>query len=130
MGAEVTLIAGPVALPTPVDVKRVDVRSAAQMLAAVMDALAGQDIYIGAAAVADYTPATVADKKIKKTAADLAVALERTTDILATVAASSPRPFVVGFAAETHELEHCARDKLKRKEPARASSRDRVWPSV
>src|SRR3546814_4095581 len=54
-------------------------------------------------------------KKIKKTAADLAVALERTTDSLATVAASSPQPFVVGFAAETHELEHYARDKLQRK---------------
>src|SRR3546814_13865272 len=106
MGAEVTLIAGPVALPTPVDVNRVDVRSAAQMLAAVMDALAGQDIYIGAAAVADYTPATVADKKIKKTAADLPVALERTTDISATVAASSTRPFGGGFPPETHQPEH------------------------
>ncbi|MDP1696546.1 MAG: bifunctional phosphopantothenoylcysteine decarboxylase/phosphopantothenate--cysteine ligase CoaBC [Xanthomonadaceae bacterium] len=115
MGAEVTLIAGPVALPTPASVKRIDVRSAAQMLAAVMAELAGQDIYIGAAAVADYTPACVADKKIKKTAADMAVALDRTTDILATVAATSPRPFVVGFAAETHDLEHYARDKLQRK---------------
>ena len=115
MGAEVTLIAGPVALPTPANVKRIDVRSAAQMLAAVMAELAGQDIYIGAAAVADYTPACVADKKIKKTAADMAVALDRTTDILATVAATSPRPFVVGFAAETHDLEHYARDKLQRK---------------
>jgi len=115
MGAEVSLIAGPVALPTPVGVARINVRSAAQMLAAVMDALPGQDIYIGAAAVADYTPACVADKKIKKTAADMAVALDRTTDILATVTAATPRPFVVGFAAETHDLEHYARDKLQRK---------------
>lgn len=115
MGAEVTLIAGPVALPTPASVQRIDVRSAAQMLAAVMAALPGQEIYIGAAAVADYTPATVADKKIKKTAADMSVALDRTTDILATVAAATPRPFVVGFAAETHDLEHYARDKLQRK---------------
>ena len=115
MGAEVTLIAGPVALPTPANVKRIDVRSAAQMLAAVMAELAGQDIYIGAAAVADYTPACVAGKKIKKTTADMSVALDRTTDILATVAATSPRPFVVGFAAETHDLEHYARDKLQRK---------------
>lgn len=115
MGAEVSLIAGPVALATPAGVNRLDVRSAAQMLTAVMAALPGQDIYIGAAAVADYTPACVADKKIKKTAADMALALDRTTDILATVAASSPRPFVVGFAAETHDLEHYARDKLQRK---------------
>jgi len=115
MGAEVSLIAGPVALPTPAGVARINVRSAAQMLAAVMEALPGQDIYIGAAAVADYTPVCVADKKIKKTAADMAVALDRTTDILATVAAATPRPFVVGFAAETHDLEHYARDKLQRK---------------
>lgn len=115
MGAEVTLVAGPVALPTPAGVTRVNVRSAAQMLAAVMDALPGQDIYIGAAAVADYTPVSVADSKIKKTAADMAVALARTTDILATVAATTPHPFVVGFAAETHDLEHYARDKLQRK---------------
>lgn len=116
MGAEVTLVAGPVSLPTPTGVaRRIDVRSAQQMCAAVLAALPGQDIYIGAAAVADYTPSTVAACKIKKTDAELSIPLSRTPDILATVAASSPRPFVVGFAAETHDLEHYARDKLERK---------------
>lgn len=116
MGAEVTLVAGPVSLATPAGVaRRIDVRSAQQMYAAVLAALPGQDIYIGAAAVADYTPCTVAACKIKKTDAELSIPLSRTPDILATVAASSPRPFVVGFAAETHDLERYARDKLERK---------------
>lgn len=116
LGAEVTLVAGPVHLPTPAGVaRRIDVRSAAQMHDAVMAQVAGQHIYIGAAAVADYTPAAVACQKIKKTQAEMAIALARTTDILAAVAARPDRPFVVGFAAETHELAHYARDKLQRK---------------
>lgn len=116
LGADVTLVAGPVHLATPAGVtRRVDVRSAAQMHDAVMAQLPGQHIYIGAAAVADYTPATVACQKIKKTQAEMAIALARTTDILAAVAARPERPFVVGFAAETHDLEHYARDKLVRK---------------
>jgi len=116
LGADVTLVAGPVHLPTPTGVAhRIDVRSAAQMHDAVMAQLPGQHIYIGAAAVADYTPAAVAGQKIKKAQAEMAIALARTTDILASVAAAAERPFVVGFAAETHELEHYARDKLQRK---------------
>jgi len=124
-GAEVVLVAGPVSLPTPAGVRRVDVRSAAQLHAAVMAALPA-DIYIGAAAVADYTPRTVSPHKIKKTARSgeggataidtMTVELVRTPDVLADVAAHAQRPrVVVGFAAETNDVEHYARDKLVRK---------------
>lgn len=124
-GAEVVLVAGPVSLVTPAGVKRVDVRSAAQMRDAVLGALPA-DIYIGAAAVADYTPRTVSPEKIKKTAQSagsaataidsMTVELMRTPDVLAEVAAHAQRPkVVVGFAAETNDVEHYARDKLHRK---------------
>jgi phosphopantothenoylcysteine decarboxylase/phosphopantothenate--cysteine ligase len=85
------------------------------MLAAVLRQLAGTDIFISTAAVADYRPARAAHQKIKKTEDTLELALERTTDVLATVAARSDRPFVVGFAAETEAVEHNARAKLMRK---------------
>jgi phosphopantothenoylcysteine decarboxylase / phosphopantothenate---cysteine ligase len=119
-GADVVLVAGPVSLATPVGVTRIDVRSAAQMRDAVLGALPAE-IYIGAAAVADYTPQVVADRKIKKTeqpggGEHLTVALVRTPDVLAEVAAHAQRPrVVVGFAAETNDVEHYARDKLQRK---------------
>lgn len=116
MGAEVTLVAGPVALPTPAGVRRVDVRQAAQMHAAVLAALPGSDVYIGAAAVADYTPAQAQPQKIKKTQSSFSLDLVRTPDILADVAAHPGRPrLVVGFAAETQRLAEHARDKLTRK---------------
>jgi len=114
---EVTLIAGPVHLTTPAHVHRIDVRSAAQMHAAVLSALPA-DIYISAAAVADYTPATVAAHKLKKTANNQTLELVRTVDILAEVATHPQRPtLVIGFAAETehHALAEYARDKLTRK---------------
>ncbi|RDI99194.1 bifunctional phosphopantothenoylcysteine decarboxylase/phosphopantothenate--cysteine ligase CoaBC [Dyella solisilvae] len=116
-GAEVTLVAGPVSLATPQGVgRRVDVRSAAQMRDAVVDATAGADIYIAAAAVGDYRPAQVADHKLKKhDGAALELSLAENPDILATLAAQTVRPFLVGFAAETHDVERYARDKLKRK---------------
>ena len=121
-GAEVTLVAGPVHLPTPEGVRRLDVRSAAQMFAAVMDQLAdGQppcDAYIGAAAVADFTPRSFADNKLKKTPGQDTLVLElvKTRDILAEVAAHPRRPrLVVGFAAETHDVERHARGKLAAK---------------
>jgi phosphopantothenoylcysteine decarboxylase/phosphopantothenate--cysteine ligase len=118
-GAEVVLVAGPVSLATPAGVQRTNVRSAAQMRDAVLGALPA-DIYIGAAAVADYTPRTVSPEKIKKTreggGETLTVELVRTTDVLAEVAVHAQRPrVVVGFAAETHEVERYARDKLQRK---------------
>ncbi len=114
-GARVTLVAGPVGLPTPAGVQRIDVESAAQMHAAVFDAIDACDIYIGAAAVADYRPARPAGAKIKKDAANLSVELERTADILAEVAAREPGPFTVGFAAETGNLTDYARTKLAAK---------------
>jgi phosphopantothenoylcysteine decarboxylase/phosphopantothenate--cysteine ligase len=116
MGAEVTLVAGPVSLPTPPGVTRVDVRRAAQMREAVLAALPGMDAYIGAAAVADYAPAETLPQKLKKSGESLAITLVRTADILADVAAHAARPrLVVGFAAETQDLEAYARDKLHRK---------------
>ena len=115
MGAEVTLVAGPVSQPTPAGVRRVDVRRAAEMHAAVFEALPGQDIFIAAAAVADYAPVVTETDKIKKSAGTLSLELVRTRDILAEVAASRPRPFVVGFAAETTDMEGYARGKLERK---------------
>lgn len=115
MDATVVLVAGPSALPTPAGVRRIDVRSAADMHAAVNAEVDGQDVFIAAAAVADYRPAVRAPEKIKKGAAQLPLVLERTEDILADVAARSPRPFVVGFAAETGELEDNARRKLEGK---------------
>ena len=115
-GADVVLVAGPVALPTPAGVHRVDVRSAAQMHAAVMQALPGQDVYLGAAAVADFAPAQAAPAKLKKADGVPALALVPTPDILAEVAASAQRPrLVVGFAAETDAVDANARDKLVRK---------------
>ena len=116
MGAQVTLVAGPVALATPAGVRRVDVRSAAQMHEAVLAALPGQDAYLGAAAIADYTPAEVLPQKLKKSGDTLTLTLVRTADVLADVAAHPSRPrLVVGFAAETRDLEAYARDKLHRK---------------
>ena len=114
-GAEVVLVSGPVSLPAPAGVRRVLVESARQMHAAVHEALDGADIYIGAAAVADYEPATVAPHKIKKCSETMTLDLVRAPDILATVAALERRPFVVGFAAETQDVEANARAKLEGK---------------
>jgi phosphopantothenoylcysteine decarboxylase/phosphopantothenate--cysteine ligase len=114
-GASVVLVSGPVHLPTPDGVQRIDVRSAAQMRAAVLGALPA-DIYIGTAAVADYTPRQVAAQKIKKSGEMLTLELVRTPDILAEVAAQTQAlKLVVGFAAETHDIERYARGKLNDK---------------
>ncbi len=113
-GAQVVLVSGPVQLPTPAGVQRIDVRSAAQMREAVLGALPA-DIYIGAAAVADYTPRQVSPQKLKKTAGSQTLILElvRTADILAEVAVQEQAlKLVVGFAAETHDVEKYARGKL------------------
>jgi phosphopantothenoylcysteine decarboxylase/phosphopantothenate--cysteine ligase len=114
-GAEVVLVSGPVNLPVPPGVTRVGVESAQQMHDAVHAALAGANIYIGAAAVADYQPVQCAAQKIKKTRDSMTIELTRAPDILASVAALERRPFVVGFAAETERVEEHARDKLVRK---------------
>ncbi|MGD9708737.1 MAG: bifunctional phosphopantothenoylcysteine decarboxylase/phosphopantothenate--cysteine ligase CoaBC [Halothiobacillaceae bacterium] len=113
-GAEVVLISGPTALPTPKGGARIDVETALQMHDAVM-AQMPCDIFIGTAAVADYRPIEAAPEKIKKGAEQLTITLVKNPDIVSEVAALPERPFVVGFAAETeHVLEH-ARDKLVRK---------------
>lgn len=114
-GAQVTLVAGPVALPTPSGVQRVDVESAADMANAASQHAAGADIFIGCAAVADYRPADARAQKIKKHDAEMALALERTEDILQRVRTEQPALFMAGFAAETENLADNARDKLKRK---------------
>ncbi|NTS75706.1 bifunctional phosphopantothenoylcysteine decarboxylase/phosphopantothenate--cysteine ligase CoaBC [Catenovulum sp. SM1970] len=115
LGAKVTLIAGPVSLATPVNCQRIDVKSAEQMLAATQQACLDSDIFIACAAVADYAPETVAENKIKKSNETMAIALKRNPDILATIAGQQDKPFCVGFAAETQDVEHYAKDKLSRK---------------
>lgn len=116
-GANVTLISGPTALPVPAGVVLSAVTTAEEMHAAVMEALPRHQIVIKAAAVADYAPVSAADRKIKKDAAgdSMTIAMRKTPDILADVAAADPRPFVVAFAAETDAVEDNARKKLLRK---------------
>lgn len=116
-GAEVTLVAGPVHQSTPTGVHRIDVRSAAQMFDAVVGGLPC-DAYVGAAAVADFTPRALAGDKLKKRPGQDTLVLElvKTRDILADVAVHEKRPaLVVGFAAETSDVATYARDKLERK---------------
>jgi phosphopantothenoylcysteine decarboxylase/phosphopantothenate--cysteine ligase len=114
-GAVVTLVSGPTALPTPPGVARVDVESAAEMLAAVLAHVGAADLFVAVAAVADYTPATVAAQKVKKRDAPLSIELKPTVDILATVAARPDAPFCVGFAAESHDVDRHADEKRRRK---------------
>jgi phosphopantothenoylcysteine decarboxylase/phosphopantothenate--cysteine ligase len=114
-GAEVTLVSGPVALPTPFGVKRIDVESATDMHSAVHAQIDGTDIIIAAAAVADYRPAAIAGQKIKKTQDNLELELTRAPDVLASVTALPKHPFAVGFAAETEKIEEHARAKLQKK---------------
>ena len=112
-GAEVTLIAGPVSLDTPNGVKRLNVSSARQMLDLSMNQLeTGCDVFIATAAVADYRVAEVAEHKIKKAGDELAVSLVKNPDIVATIALQDKRPFMVGVAAETRNVEEYAAGKL------------------
>lgn len=114
-GAKVTLIAGPVALPTPERVNRVDVNSAEEMLSASQAETA--DIFIAAAAVADFRPTQYIEKKIKKSPGQQTMTLEliKNPDILAAVAGLTPKPFIVGFAAETENVLQHAQEKMVRK---------------
>lgn len=112
-GAKVTLIAGPVSLDTPNGVRRINVQSAVQMLDTSMQMLdEGCDIFIATAAVADYRVASVAEHKIKKSGDELNVSLVKNPDIVATIAQQAKRPFMVGFAAETRNVEEYAAGKL------------------
>ena len=114
-GAVVTLVSGPTALDVPAGVERVAVQSAGEMYDAVMAAMPGADVFIGAAAVADYRPAETATDKIKKSDGEASLLLARTRDIIAEVAATWPDVFTLGFAAETTNMEAAARDKRERK---------------
>ncbi|MDX1537657.1 bifunctional phosphopantothenoylcysteine decarboxylase/phosphopantothenate--cysteine ligase CoaBC [Arsukibacterium sp.] len=117
MGADVTLISGPVQLATPAGVKRTDVISAQQMHDVALKAAVKSDIFIGCAAVADYRAADVASNKLKKGAGDeLQLTLIKNPDIIAAVAGlHEQRPFTVGFAAETQDVLNYARQKLLKK---------------
>jgi phosphopantothenoylcysteine decarboxylase/phosphopantothenate--cysteine ligase len=117
-GAQVTLVSGPVAQPTPAGVTRVDVTSALEMHAAVMQRADACDIFIGVAAVADYRPQERASDKLKKDDKPLQVALAPNPDILAEVAARPQPPFCVGFAAESRDLERYAEGKRQKKKLA------------
>ncbi len=115
-GAKTLLISGPTALPVPDRVHRIDVVSADDMYQASMAVLADCDIFIAAAAVADFRPVSIAEQKIKKTGQDtMTIEMVKNPDIVAAVAAANPRPFVVGFAAETQHVVSYARAKLERK---------------
>lgn len=114
-GAHVTLVAGPVHLATPAGVTRINVESAREMYAAVHRHVADTDVFIAAAAVADFQPVTVAKQKIKKQGTAITLDLEPAPDIVKSVAEMNKRPLVVGFAAETNNVEENARSKLKRK---------------
>lgn len=115
-GAQVTLVAGPVNLPTPPQVARIDVITALEMEQVVQQYAAQQHIFIACAAVADYRAETVAEEKIKKQGDELILRMVKNPDIVAGVAAMSQnRPFIVGFAAETQNVEEYARQKLLRK---------------
>ncbi len=114
-GASVILVSGPSDLSAPAGVERIQVESAAEMRDAVLSRVEGCDIFIAAAAVADYRPVEKAAHKIKKKTRALEIALVRNADILAEVASGDHPPFTVGFAAETENLESHAREKLTRK---------------
>lgn len=115
-GAKVTIISGPTALACPDRVHRIDVISAEDMYQASVAQLNDCDIFIASAAVADFRPATIAEQKMKKTTADtMTIDMVKNPDIVASVANASDKPFVVGFAAETHDVIAYAKDKLQRK---------------
>ncbi|MDB0051850.1 bifunctional phosphopantothenoylcysteine decarboxylase/phosphopantothenate--cysteine ligase CoaBC [Gammaproteobacteria bacterium] len=114
-GAKVTLISGPVNLPTPESVERIDVISAAQMLGATHEAMTNCDVFIGVAAVADYRPLEIERQKIKKSDEQMQLTLVKNPDIISEIAQLKEKPFVVGFAAETNDIVSNGRDKLKRK---------------
>ena len=118
LGATVTLVSGPVALATPEGVTRVDVESAQQMFDAVIGSAPSHDVFISCAAVADYRPHTVAEQKLKKVDGtdDMSIEMVKNPDIVASVASmTQDRPFTVGFAAETQDVEKYARGKLEKK---------------
>jgi hypothetical protein len=123
-GASVALVAGPTSQCTPAGVTRIDVKSAAEMAAAVDREVAAAQVFIAVAAVADYTPAKVQTSKMKKDGKPVSLALEPTVDILAKVAARPKPPFCVGFAAETNDvLENAEAKRRSKKVPLLVANR-------
>ena len=114
-GARVILISGPVSLETPDGVERVDVETAEDMFAATHRRIDDVDIFVGAAAVADYQAANIRKHKIKKKDAEMSVDLVKAPDILLSVAKIDEGPFTVGFAAETEKVGDYAKSKLEKK---------------
>lgn len=114
-GATTTIVSGPVNLAAPDHTQVLGVHSAQEMLEQCLELLPQCDIFIACAAVADYRPTTVENQKIKKGPAEVTLQLERTVDIVATVASNEQRPYTVGFAAETNDVLAYARDKMQRK---------------
>ncbi|RSL31378.1 bifunctional phosphopantothenoylcysteine decarboxylase/phosphopantothenate--cysteine ligase CoaBC [Salibacterium salarium] len=115
LGAEVTLITGPVQLETPAGVNRIDVTTAEQMYEAVMERFPDVDIVCKAAAVSDYRPVSTAKNKTKKRDGDLSIVMERTKDILAALGEKKDHQLLIGFAAESENVIDYANDKLHRK---------------
>ncbi|MEX9603125.1 MULTISPECIES: bifunctional phosphopantothenoylcysteine decarboxylase/phosphopantothenate--cysteine ligase CoaBC [unclassified Providencia] len=116
-GADVTLIAGPVNIETPEGVKRIDVTSGLEMYEQVHQTIAEQNIFIGCAAVADYRAKNIAENKIKKQGDEVSITLIKNPDIVASVGSlKNNRPYVVGFAAETQNVEEYARQKRQQKQ--------------
>jgi phosphopantothenoylcysteine decarboxylase/phosphopantothenate--cysteine ligase len=130
MGANVTLISGPVELKTPQNVQRIDISSALQMHQESLNSLNACDIFIACAAVADYRPANIETQKMKKQQGvdDLTIKLIKNPDIIADIANTDDAPFCVGFAAETEHIEQYALDKLKRKKLKLIAANDVAKP--
>jgi phosphopantothenoylcysteine decarboxylase/phosphopantothenate--cysteine ligase len=129
-GAEVVLVSGPVSLPTPVRVKRVDTQSAMDMLQAVNKEIPTTDLFIACAAVADYRAEHIAEQKIKKTGDRLTLKLVKNPDILETVGQMDSRPFCVGFAAESENVLANARTKLLQKKADLIIANDISRPDI
>lgn len=129
-GAQVTLISGPVNLNSPEKVNRISISSAQQMLEAALAQMGECDIFIAAAAVADYRPAAVSEQKIKKNANEMTLTLVKNPDIVASVASHPQRPYTVGFAAETEKLLEHACGKLERKKLDMIIANDVAQPGI
>ncbi|HEX9407103.1 MAG TPA: bifunctional phosphopantothenoylcysteine decarboxylase/phosphopantothenate--cysteine ligase CoaBC, partial [Thermoanaerobaculia bacterium] len=130
-GASVTLVSGPTSVMPPAGVNVTRVTTAAQMHDAVMQNLRGNQIVIKAAAVADFMPAATAAQKIKKEQGnELTLTFQKNADIIESIAASSPKPFIVAFAAETESVEENAREKLLRKKADLIVANDVTDPSI
>jgi phosphopantothenoylcysteine decarboxylase/phosphopantothenate--cysteine ligase len=131
LGAQVTLVSGPVDIPAPIGCTVIQVQSAVDMHTAVMHAVQHScDIFIACAAVADYRVADIANQKIKKDNDEMTLTLVKNPDILADVAALSNPPFTLGFAAETHDVERYARGKLTRKKLNMIAANDVSQPGI